>query len=700
MGTREAEAGKIRIAASDGAEMVYVPAGWFVQGSLEGYPGSDPDEYPQRKVYLDAYWIDRREVTNEQYARFVEATERRGPLYWENAQIPEGQAEFPVVGISWADARAYAQWAGKDLPTEAQWEKAARGDDGRQFPWGNDWVEGRANNTARMAPVGSHPNDESPYGCLDMAGNAWEWCRDWYNLYWGYDRMPDSNPTGPEDSHRYWYRGQHFRVVRGGYYADGRPARTADRLGDVPPETRYWAIGFRCASAHVPEGINPDDRGEVEQRKVIRAPASAVRPRKGRLTKVRLPSFEIEVGHPAVVAQSKGFENGDIGYYHYMGHFERLPDGTIALSFHMHPDCTGPYPPIDSANLASLPSAFRALVDREIAVRVSRNDGSSWALPDPPMAMMGNLLADGSMITVRSNWGRVAAESRGAILQISHDMGQTARCQGLTLDTRGLKTGRIYMWTVTSTGQMPGGHLLALAMCKVEGDDWWRNILLRSDDGGRSWHYVSTVMGAEKPSHGGFEEETAMALCANGDLLAVARLGKTRPLRHMAQAISSDGGKTWTAPIYCPGIPGVLWPFHSGNVSPALLPLDSGVMAVAYGRPAGLQVAFSPDGRGQHWEPLTLMGAMREGLLEQEYGIMSANDMTIPGNLGAQLGVAAHMPRMLALDADRFLLAFDVDHYSPFVVEDSEARDLVAPDPDYPARNTVFVIPITVKRRG
>ena len=207
-------------------------------------------------------------------------------------------------------------------------------------------------------------------------------------------------------------------------------------------------------------------------------------------------------------------------------------------------------------------------------------------------------------------------------------------------------------------------------------------------------------MGASRPSHGGFTAECALELCKSGHLLAVARTSNERPLRRMAQAHSSDGGKTWSEPIWCPGIPGVLWPFHAGNVSPDLLCLRSGVMVLAYARPAGLQVAFSPDGQGDHWEPLTLMGAMREGLLEQEYGIMSANDMTIPGNLGGQLGVGSHMPRMVALGPDRFLVAFDVTRYSPFIIEDSDARDLVAPDPEYPARNTVFVVPIRVRRVG
>ena len=121
-------------------------------------------------------------------------------------------------------------------------------------------------------------------------------------------------------------------------------------------------------------------------------------------------------------------------------------------------------------------------------------------------------------------------------------------------------------------------------------------------------------------------------------------------------------------------------------------------MALANGRPAGLVVAFSTGGISDRWEPLTLVGALREGLLEQHYGLMSTNDVTIPGNMGAYTAHGSHMPRILVTGPGSFLLAYDIGNYSPFVVEDSASLDLAAPDPDYPARNTVFVIPISVKR--
>ena len=694
----EPKVGEVRVAGSDGAEMVHVPAGWFVQGSPDDEPGADPDEHPQRRVYLDAFWIDRHEVTNRRYAAFARSTGHRAPLYWEGGEIPEGHEEYPVVGVSWADARAYAAWAGKRLPTEAQWEKAARGEHGALYPWGNEWEEARANNTARMASVGSHPGDESPYGCLDMAGNAWEWCRDWYNLYVRYDQYPDHNPTGTEEWHRYWYRGTHFRAVRGGYYTDGSPARAADRTGDVPPETRYWAIGFRCAAGEVPTSVNADYREEPEETKAVKAPVSAVRPRRGRLARVILPSFEVEVGHPVMVEQSKGFENGDLGYYHCIRYFERLADGSLCLGFTVHPDAYGPYPPIDTANLGSGCSTHW---DYPSAVRVSMDDGRTWDEPNPPMAIEGKVLSDGTLMSVRV-WGWRPEGGGTAMVHISHDGGRTVSVsRGIELDTGGLDVECLYMHPESSLVQMPGGELLSATVSKLVGDPCWKNILLRSDDLGTSWRYVSTIMSDPLPGYRGYTEETALRLCPGGDLLAITRtVPSDRVFRRMAQARSFDGGLTWSPPRHVPDIPGVLWPFRAGNVSPDLVGLSDDVLALGYGRPAGLMVAFCPDGRGEHWEPLTLMGVMGEGLLEQEYGAMTANSMAIPGNQGMYLSNSHHMTRLLALGENRFLIAYHIERYCPFVIEDADTKDLIAPDPDYQPRNTVFVLPITVERRA
>jgi formylglycine-generating enzyme required for sulfatase activity len=256
--------------------MARVAAGSFVMGSDSGRM----DEQPAHTVYLDAFEIDRFEVTNAQYARFLRASGRTAPRYWQNGTYPAGQAAFPVVGVSWDDADAYCRWAGKRLPTEAEWEKACRGTDGRTYPWGETWEPGRANvfiekgdrsslrvssdesadtvwdaawqflmeppkqDQPSLEPVGSHPDNASPYGVLDMIGNASEWIVDWYN--WGdYTKLSTRNPsvTGPPWNH----------VVRGSPWHD--PVGTAESAVAMSRcmartsahETADPRIGFRCA---------------------------------------------------------------------------------------------------------------------------------------------------------------------------------------------------------------------------------------------------------------------------------------------------------------------------------------------------------------------------------------------------------------------------------------------------------------------
>jgi formylglycine-generating enzyme required for sulfatase activity len=195
--------------------VVYIPAGEFLMGSNAGRD----NEQPQRQIYLDAFEIDRYEVTNVQYQRFVKATGRQSPQYWSGDEYPRGQADVPVVGMSWPDADAYCAWAGKRLPTEAEWEKACRGTDARVYPWGDAWDATRANvdvvllepqaprweevwaslqtNAGRrgIRAVGSYPAGASPYGVMDMTGNASEWVADWYN-WAGYAELPARNPRG------------------------------------------------------------------------------------------------------------------------------------------------------------------------------------------------------------------------------------------------------------------------------------------------------------------------------------------------------------------------------------------------------------------------------------------------------------------------------------------------------------------------
>ena len=252
-----------------------VAAGEFLMGSDSGRD----DERPQHKVTLDAYLIDCFEVSNAQFAAFLAASQRAAPPYWSEQAYPSGQADFPVVGVSWDDADAYCKWVGKRLPTEAEWEKAARGLDGRTYPWGEDWDPSRANvygypgfpkgigsaapalstwdqaweflrNSApqsglpALKPVGSYPGGISPYGLFDTVGNASEWVADWYN--WGdYSGLPASNPrvTAPPWNH----------VVRGSPWYDpvGNAAwiQTMSRVAarSSSHDTRDPRIGFRCA---------------------------------------------------------------------------------------------------------------------------------------------------------------------------------------------------------------------------------------------------------------------------------------------------------------------------------------------------------------------------------------------------------------------------------------------------------------------
>ncbi len=220
-----------------GMVLVYVPAGEFTMGSTDDDRDADDDEKPQHKVTLDAFWIDRTEVTKDQYQKCVAAGKCAAP-----SCSGTGQGNHPVVCVRWQDAADYCAWAGGRLPTEAEWEKAARGTDGRKYPWGNETPDcglvnfsGCVGNTSA---VGSYPSGASLYGTLDMAGNVWEWVADWYNESY-YSGSPGRNPTGPTS-------GQ-YRVLRGGSWNNVQ--------GDVRAAYRNWFVpggwnvldGFRCA---------------------------------------------------------------------------------------------------------------------------------------------------------------------------------------------------------------------------------------------------------------------------------------------------------------------------------------------------------------------------------------------------------------------------------------------------------------------
>jgi formylglycine-generating enzyme required for sulfatase activity len=207
------------------------------------------DEKPPHKVYLDAYYIDRHPVTNAEYKKFVEATGYRAPEHWKNGQIPKGKENHPVNYVSWDDANAYAKWVGKRLPTEAEWEKAARGTDKRKYPWGDEYDYNKCNNADgavifwgdRTSRVGKYsPHGDSPYGLWDMAGNVEEWCYDWYdNMY--YAHTPSRNPTGSANGAR--------RILRGGSASDNRDKIRTSYRNHSEPDTRREDVGFRCAKS-------------------------------------------------------------------------------------------------------------------------------------------------------------------------------------------------------------------------------------------------------------------------------------------------------------------------------------------------------------------------------------------------------------------------------------------------------------------
>jgi len=219
--------------------MVYVPGGEVTIG-LNKRDGGDVYESPAHKVVLKPFFIDRTEVTNEDYKKCVDAGKCKPPNTWTNRNFADGDSLKPVTGVSWHDAKQFAEWAGKRLPTEEEWELAAKGFDGRRYPWGNKWIDGYANaNTknGRLMNVGEHKNGASPFGALDMVGNVWEWTDSDLTAYPG--------GTLPKEA------GPGTKVVRGGNFGTtpGRGgASTTYRLGLLPSQdsSAYESTGFRC----------------------------------------------------------------------------------------------------------------------------------------------------------------------------------------------------------------------------------------------------------------------------------------------------------------------------------------------------------------------------------------------------------------------------------------------------------------------
>jgi formylglycine-generating enzyme required for sulfatase activity len=260
---------------ADGMTLLYVPIGPFTMGSDSG----TADEKPAHTVTLAAFWIDQTEVTNAMFAKFVAAknyqteAEKAGKSWvlnltsknweetaganWQHPQGPssnlDGLSAHPVVQVSWNDASAYCAWADRRLPTEAEWEKAARGTDARTYPWGEtapdgsllnfadvnmavDWADKSANDGYQFtAPVGNYPKGASPYGAYDMAGNVWEWVNDWYDVYQGGDKATSSD------------FGVKYRVLRGGSWVNNDNGLRVSLRNWSSPDFRLDLDGFRCS---------------------------------------------------------------------------------------------------------------------------------------------------------------------------------------------------------------------------------------------------------------------------------------------------------------------------------------------------------------------------------------------------------------------------------------------------------------------
>lgn len=252
--------------------MVYVPAGKFQMGEGQSL----------HEVYLDAYFIGKYEVTNAEWKAFVDATGHPAPQHWKGGAIPTGRESHPVVYVTWEDAMAYCEWVSRGtgravrLPTEAQWEKAARGPEGFLYPWGNTWDASLCNNKARATvaedpdrgkrvqttqgpeintlPVGSFPNGRSEYGCFDMAGNVYEWCWDWHKRDYHTLKDAHKNPQGPSEQESDPIagesgRGYKAKIARGGSWTSSSSVCRTSRRYAMWFKYGTYHLGFRIAAA-------------------------------------------------------------------------------------------------------------------------------------------------------------------------------------------------------------------------------------------------------------------------------------------------------------------------------------------------------------------------------------------------------------------------------------------------------------------
>jgi formylglycine-generating enzyme required for sulfatase activity len=236
--------------ALDAIAVAETPMAQISEGLFSmGFDGTQAleDERPKHQVWLSTFHMDLHEVTTAQYAAFMTATNRPAPWQWETVDLAQHR-DRPVIGVDWVDADAYCRWRGKRLPTEAEWEKAARGTDGRLYPWGNQVpskdlanfaLGARFSYSQVLLPVQAYEQGKSPYGLFQMAGNVNEWVQDWYLSNY-YETSPERNPQGPE-------QGQ-FKVLRGGSWSDLPKYLLTYGRFKLPPGTRNSYTGFRCAS--------------------------------------------------------------------------------------------------------------------------------------------------------------------------------------------------------------------------------------------------------------------------------------------------------------------------------------------------------------------------------------------------------------------------------------------------------------------
>jgi formylglycine-generating enzyme required for sulfatase activity len=240
--------------AAEPAGMVSIPGGEFTRGrtfqwpdyEVKWYPNPAKDDEPSRKITLDPLYMDVAEVTNERYATFLEATHHRAPYYWHTGKVPAGKEKHPVANVSWDDAAAFCKWQGKRLPTEAEWEHAAKGtQEGKMYPWGDRKIadaDAVFNRLDGPGPVCNKAKNE--FGLCDMIGNVWEWCSDWYGQHY-YQDSPARNPQGPDTGL--------YRVLRGGSWFDVPPLfLTTSYRSWARQAERSPTIGFRCVQSVSP----------------------------------------------------------------------------------------------------------------------------------------------------------------------------------------------------------------------------------------------------------------------------------------------------------------------------------------------------------------------------------------------------------------------------------------------------------------